>query len=35
MTSLQFGLLAVIWVAASIVFAAVICPRLMRFAPGG
>jgi len=33
--AINFGLIALAWVAASIAFAACVCPRLMRFAPGG
>ena len=33
--SINCGLLALAWVASSIAFGACVCPRLMRFAPGG
>ena len=33
--AINFGLIALAWVAASIAFAACICPRLMRFLDEG
>ncbi len=35
MNSILIGLAGVAWVALSAAFALYVCPRLMRFAPGG
>lgn len=35
MSSVFIGLAGVLWVAISCAFAAFVCPRLMRNAPGG
>lgn len=35
MNSVLIGLAGVAWVALSCAFAAFVCPRLLRFAPGG
>ena len=35
MSSVLIGLVGVAWVALSCAFAACVCPRLMRYAPGG